>query len=96
MLNPETLSIVIKSLGFINTKIYLKQTTITRRELIFRLIKIPRDIITAYTSLRFLLNKAVNPPVTKIYIDPTVFYQKDRLATLHRIPKTIIFFNTKA
>ena len=83
------------SLGLIKHTTYLKQTFITYKEFISRLIKIPKDIITAYISLRFVLNKAVDPPITKIYINPTVFYQKSYLATLQRILKTIIFFNTK-
>ena len=68
------LSMVIKSLGLINTKIHLKQTTIAHKELIFCLIKILRDIIAAYTSLYFFFNKAVNPPITKTYINPAIFY----------------------
>ena len=74
---------------------HLKQTPIACRELVFYLVKIPRDTITVYISLCFLLNEAVDPPVTKTYIDPTAFHQKSRSATPQRIPKTIIFFNTK-
>ena len=51
-----------------------KQTPITYRELIFRLAQILKDTITAYMSLRFLLNKAVDLPVTKLYINPAAFY----------------------
>ena len=86
---------VIKSLGLINTKIYLKQTTITYKELAFYLIKILRDIITVYILFYFLFNKAVNPPITKIYINPAIFYQRSYLTTLYKILKTIIFFNIK-
>ena len=53
---------------------HFKQTPIAYKELIFRLAKIPRDTITAYISLCFLLNKAVNPPVTETYINPVIFY----------------------
>ena len=68
------LNIVIKSLNLINTKIYLKQTIITYKELAFCLTKIPRDIIVVYILLCFLFNEAVNPSVTKIYINPATFY----------------------
>ena len=68
------LSTVIKSLGLINTKIYLKQTTITYKELVFCLIKILRDIIAAYILLCFFFNEAVDFFITKIYINPTIFY----------------------
>ena len=68
------LSTVIKSLGFINTKIYLKQTTIACKELAFYFIKILRDTIAVYILLYFFFNKAVNLPVTKTYINPVTFY----------------------
>jgi hypothetical protein len=64
---------VKKSLGFSNTNIYLKRTSITYKELIFYLSRILKDIITKYTSLRFLLNKAINPLNIKIYINPAAF-----------------------
>jgi len=54
---------VKKSLGFNNTNIHLKQTSISYRELIFYRSQILKDIITKYTLLRFLLNKAINPAV---------------------------------
>ena len=68
------LSMVIKSLGLINTKIYFKQTTIAYKELAFCLVKILRDIIMACILLCFFFNKAVDPPITKIYINPVIFY----------------------
>jgi len=71
--NLETLETVKKSLGFNNVNIYLKQTSITRRELVFCLGQILKDTVTKYTLLHFLLNKAVDPLVTKIYINPAVF-----------------------
>ena len=67
------LETVKKSLGFNNTNIYLKRTSISRRELIFYLSQILKDIIAKYTSLRFLLDKAINPLTTKTYINPAVF-----------------------
>jgi len=74
---------------------HLKQAPIARRKLVFRLAKIPKDIITAYMSFRFLLDETVDPPITETYINPVIFHRKRRLATSQRIPKTIIFFNTK-
>ena len=68
------LSTVIKSLGLIDIKIYFKQTTIAYKELVFCLIKILRDIITACILLYFFFNKAVDPSITEIYIDPAMFY----------------------
>ena len=85
-LDLKTLEMVKKSLGFNNTNIHLKQTSISYRELIFYRSQILKDIITKYTLLRFLLNKAINP---------AVFQGGSRLATPYKIPKTIIFFNTK-
>ena len=64
---------VKKSLGFNNTNIHLKQTFIFYKELVFRLGQILKDIITKYTSLRFLFNEAVNPLIIKIYINPAIF-----------------------
>ena len=95
MLDLETLSTVIKSLGFIDTKMHFEWTIIACRELVFCLVKIPRDTIMAYILLCFLLDEAVNPPITKTYINPATFYQRNRSAILYKIPKTIIFFNTK-
>lgn len=94
-LDPETLETVKKSLGFNNTNMHLEQTSISRRELVFRLGQIPKDTIAKYTSLRFLLDEAVDPPIIETYIDPTIFQGGSRLATPHKIPKTIVFFNTK-
>ena len=71
--DPETLETVKKSLGFNNTNMHLKQTSISRRELVFRLGQILKDIIAKYTSLRFLLDEAVDPLTIKIYIDPAIF-----------------------
>ena len=68
------LSTVIKSLGLINTKIYFKQTTITYKKLAFYFTKILRDIIAAYILLYFFFNKAVDPFITEIYINPAMFY----------------------
>ena len=82
IINLKTIKTIKKSLGHIKYIIYLKQTPIAYRKLIFRLAKIPRDTITAYMSLHFLLNKAVDPPITKIYINPAVFYWKSHLAIL--------------
>lgn len=81
--------------GLVKHTMYLRRTPIARRELVFRLAKIPKDIITVYTSFRFLLDKTVDPPITETYINPVIIHQKSRLATPQRIPKTIIFFNTK-
>ena len=86
---------VIKSLGLINTKIHLKQTIIAYKELAFYLIKILKDIIAACISLYFFFNKAVNPPITKTYINPAIFYQRSYLATPYKILKTIVFFNIR-
>ena len=85
-----------KSLYLIKSKMHLKQTFITYKELVFCLTQIPKDIITSYTSLHFLLDKAINPPITKSYINPAAFHQKSRSTILQKIQKTIIFFNTKA
>ena len=91
----ETLETVKKSLGFSNTNIHLKQTFIAHRELVFHLGQIPKDTVTKYTSFCFFFNEAVNPPTIETYINPTVFQRGSYLVTLHKIPKTIIFFNTK-
>ena len=71
--NIKILKAVKKSLGFDNINIYFKQTLIFYREFIFRLSQILKDIITKYTLLRFLFNKAVNSPTIKIYINLAVF-----------------------
>ena len=89
------LKTIKKSLGFNNINIHFKQTFISYKELVFCLSQILKDIITKYTSLHFLFNKAVNPLTIKIYINPAVFQGGSRLATLYKIPKTIIFFNTR-
>lgn len=94
-LDPETLETVKKLLGFNDTNMHLEQTSIARKELVFRLGQIPKDKIAKYTSLRFLLDEAVDPPTIETYIDPAVFQGGSRLATPHKIPKTIVFFNTK-
>ena len=96
IVDPETLKIIKKSLGLFNSNMYLKQTPIACKELVFHLAQIPKDTISAYMSLCFLFDEAVDPPVTKMYIDPVIFHQKSRSGTSERIPKTIIFFNTKA
>ena len=68
------MKIIKKSLYLFKSKIYLKQTPITYKEFIFCLTQILKDIITVYMSLCFLFNKAVDPPVTELYINPAVFY----------------------
>ena len=70
----ETMKTIKKSLGLVKYMMYLEQTPISCRELVFYLAKILRDIIIVYTSLCFLLNKAVNPPVIEMYINPAAFY----------------------
>jgi hypothetical protein len=67
------LETVKKSLGFSNTNIYLKRTSIARKELIFYFSRILKNIITKYTLLRFLFNKAINSLNIKIYINPAAF-----------------------
>jgi len=89
------LETVKKSLGFSNTNMHFKQTSIAHKELVFCLGQIPKDTVTKYTLLCFLFNEAVNPPIIETYIDPTVFQRGSCLAILYKIPKTIIFFNTK-
>ena len=93
--NLEMLETVKKSLGFNNTNMHLKQTFISHKELVFCLGQILKDIIAKYTSLCFLFDKAVDPPTIEIYINPAVFQGGSCLATLYKIPKTIIFFNTR-
>jgi len=96
IIDPETLKIIKKSLGLFNSNMYLKQTSIACKELVFCLAQIPKDTISVYMSLCFLFDKAVDSPVTEMYIDSVIFHQKSCLGTPERIPKTIIFFNTKA
>ena len=86
---------VKKSLGFNNINIYLKQTFIFYRELVFCFRQILKDIIAKYTLLYFLLDEAVNLLTIEIYINPAVFQRGSCLVTLYKIPKTIIFFNTR-
>jgi hypothetical protein len=52
---------------------HLERTSISRRELVFRLGQILKDTIAKYTSLRFLLDEAVDPLTIETYIDPAVF-----------------------
>ena len=67
------LKTVKKSLGFSNTNVHFKQTSIARKELVFCFGQIPKDTVTKYTLLCFLLNKAVDPSIIETYINPAVF-----------------------
>ena len=67
------LETVKKSLGFNNTDIYFKQTSIFYKELVFCFSQILKDIIAKYTLFYFFFDEAVNPPTIEIYIDPAVF-----------------------
>ena len=76
------------------TEIY--RTSINRPELALRLGKIPEGTYGNFTSLRFLFDQAVQPDIRynpKEKIDHKLRGQ--RLITPHRIPKTIIFFDSR-
>ena len=92
-LNPKTLEDVMRSLILrdYNTKII--QTALTRKELAFRLGTMPRKTIESYTSLHFLVDAAIEPPINKEYLDKPDL--EGHTATPENIPKTIIFFNTR-
>ena len=64
-LNPKTLEDVMRSLVLRDHNTEIIRTALTRKELAFRLGTIPRKTIESYTSLRFLVDAAIEPPINK-------------------------------
>ena len=94
-LDKDTMDDVIDSMGFKRRKDLVIRTPITRKEIAFQCGYICKGTKKKFTSLRFLFDDAIYPPIdsenTYIYVDKKTL--DCHSITPEKIPKTIVFVN---
>jgi superfamily II DNA helicase RecQ len=91
-LDAESLKELRVGAGF-EDDVEVYRTSIDRPELAIRLGKIKKGTKSSYSALRFLFDQAVDPEIKPGYGEQTC--STSQTATPERIPKTVIFFDSR-